>query len=71
MRIVNGKMRSSIHTNRIVGTPVETTFLGEASEHVLDVNGQRLKVICAPPLFNVPAEMAVEFDPDDVVVLSE
>jgi iron(III) transport system ATP-binding protein len=57
--------------NRIVGRPVETTFLGEASEHVLLVGEHRLKVIAAPPLFEVPAEMAVEFDPHDVVVLSE
>ena len=57
--------------NRIVGRPIETTFLGEASEHVLLVGEQRVTVIAAPPLFEVPAEMAVEFDPSDVVVLSE
>jgi hypothetical protein len=34
------------------------------------VGEQRLKVIAAPPLFEVPPEMAVEFDPHDVVVLS-
>ena len=39
------------HANRLVGKPIETTFLGEASEHILIVNGQRLKVISAPPLF--------------------
>jgi iron(III) transport system ATP-binding protein len=56
--------------NYLVGKPIETTFLGEASEHVLLVNdAQRLKVICAPPLFEVPEQMAVEFDPEDVVVL--
>jgi iron(III) transport system ATP-binding protein len=57
--------------NRIVGRPIETTFLGEASEHVLLVNDHRLTVIAAPPLFEVPAEMAVEFDPQDVVVLAD
>ena len=60
---------SSTGANRLVGKPIETTFLGEASEHVLDVAGLRLKVISAPPLFDVPAEMTVEFDPEDVVVL--
>ena len=35
------------------------------------MNGQRVKVISAPPLFDVPAELAVEFDPEDVVVLTE
>ena len=72
MRIVpNGRAPSNGSTNRIVGKPIETTFLGEASEHVLDVNGQRVKVISAPPLFEVPGEIAVEFDPEDVVVLAE
>src|SRR5437763_14529770 len=32
-------------SNRFVGKVLETTFLGEASEHVLLVNGQRLRVI--------------------------
>jgi ABC-type Fe3+/spermidine/putrescine transport system ATPase subunit len=59
------------NANRLVGRTVETTFLGEASEHVLDVQGERVKVISAPPLFDVPAEMAVEFGPGDVVVLPE
>lgn len=55
--------------NRIVGKPVESRFLGEASEHVLQVNDQRLRVVSAPPLFEVPAEMTVEFDPKDALVL--
>ncbi|HTL30865.1 MAG TPA: ABC transporter ATP-binding protein [Tepidisphaeraceae bacterium] len=56
--------------NRIVGRPIETTFLGEASEHVLLVGQEKLKVISAPPIFEVPVEMTVEFDPEDVVVLA-
>jgi spermidine/putrescine transport system ATP-binding protein len=55
--------------NRLVGRPVEMTFLGEASEHVLDVNGTPLKVISTPPRFGVPTEVAVEFDARDVVIL--
>jgi iron(III) transport system ATP-binding protein len=57
--------------NRFLGTVVETTFLGEASEHVLAVGPERLKVVSAPPMFDVHGEMAVEFDPEDVVVLSQ
>jgi iron(III) transport system ATP-binding protein len=59
--------------NRMVGKTLETTFLGEASEHVLAVGGggQRVKVVAAPPLFDVPAELAVEFDVEDVVVLAD
>jgi iron(III) transport system ATP-binding protein len=57
--------------NRLVGRVKETTFLGEASEHVLRVNGLELKVVSTPPLLTTPEEMAVEFDPADVVVLPE
>src|SRR5436309_2983566 len=64
MQIVRGDL---IHhgRNRITGQPMETTFLGEASEHVLRVKDQLLKVISAPPLFDVPSELTVEFDPED------
>jgi iron(III) transport system ATP-binding protein len=55
--------------NRFSGAVTETTFLGEASEHVLSINGQKIKVICAPPLFQPPQELTVEFDPADAVVL--
>ena len=58
--------------NRLTGRPIESTFLGEASEHVLLVDGrQRIRVIATPPLFDVPSELDVEFDPQDVVVLAE
>ena len=35
--------------NRLSGRVTETTFLGEASEHMLLVNGQRIKWISAAP----------------------
>jgi iron(III) transport system ATP-binding protein len=57
--------------NRVLGKPIETTFLGEASEHVLLVNGHRLRVVSTPPLFDVPETMTAEFDAADVVVLAE
>jgi len=57
--------------NRLVGRVVETTFLGEASEHVLLVNGQRIKVVSTPPQFQPPMEMAVEFAAEQAVVLPE
>jgi iron(III) transport system ATP-binding protein len=56
--------------NRFTGHTAETIFLGEASEHVLTVNDQKLKVISTPPLFAPPEQMAVEFDACDVVVLA-
>ena len=70
MQIVRNGATSSTR-NRFVGKPIETTFLGEASEHVLLVNEHRVKVISAPPLFEVPEQLSVEFDPEDVVVLKE
>ena len=60
---------ASRKANRVVGRVRETTFLGEASEHVIESNGVSLKVIAAPPLFDVPEELAVEFDAADVLVL--
>ena len=57
--------------NRLSGKILQTTFLGEASEHVLLVNEARLRVISTPPLFDPPPQMRVEFDPEDVVVLAE
>jgi iron(III) transport system ATP-binding protein len=57
--------------NRFVGQVIESTFLGEASEHILKVGGALLRFVSTPPLLQVPAEMALECDPADVVVLSE
>ncbi len=57
--------------NRLTGKAVEWTFLGEASEHGLAVNDHKLKVISTPPMFDVPEQLEVEFDPHDVVVLAE
>jgi iron(III) transport system ATP-binding protein len=69
MRVVHNPAIPGV--NRIEGNVLETIFLGEASEHLLGVNDQKIKVICTPPLFDPPAKMIVEFDPKDAVVLSE
>jgi iron(III) transport system ATP-binding protein len=70
LRPVDGAAASG-QMNLLQGDVVETTFLGEASEHVLDVNGQRIKVVSAPPVFNPPARMSVEFEPKDAIVLRD
>jgi hypothetical protein len=70
MRIVR-EGASSNGVNRLSGRSLETTFLGEASEHTLQIDGQKLRVISTPPLFNPPERLTVEFDPEDVVLLSE
>jgi iron(III) transport system ATP-binding protein len=69
MRIVRGEGTSS-GANRLSGKSLDTTFLGEASEHTVQVDGQKLRVISTPPLFNPPEVITVEFDPEDVVVLA-
>ena len=69
MRIASAAPGSSV--NRLAARVVETTFLGEASEHVLESNQQRFRVIAAPPMFDLPADVHVTFDVQDVVVLSE
>jgi iron(III) transport system ATP-binding protein len=65
--------------NRLKGWVVESTFLGEASEHVMAVvggdggrdGGAKIKFVCAPPLFDLPdSQVAVEFDADDALALA-
>jgi iron(III) transport system ATP-binding protein len=68
MRVVrNGAVSAA---NQITGKVLETIFLGEASEHVIGVNNQKLKVISTPPMFAPPEELTVEFDAKDAVVLA-
>jgi iron(III) transport system ATP-binding protein len=56
--------------NRITGTIVQTTFVGEASEHLLDVGGIKLHVMRMPPTFAPQGQMTVEFMPEDATVFS-
>jgi len=56
--------------NRLTGKAVDWTFLGEASEHGVAFNGHKMKVVSTPPMFDVPEQLEVEFDPHDVVVLA-
>lgn len=69
IRIVRNGEAARRGANRVGGRTLETTFLGEATEHALEFAGQRLRVIAAPPMFDVPAQLTVEFDAEDVVVL--
>jgi len=56
--------------NRVVGALLESSFLGESSEHVVGVGGVQMRVIAAPPRLNVAGDVALEFAPADVVVLA-
>lgn len=55
--------------NRLIGTVVEDTFLGQSSEHLVAVGDRRLNVVSAPPRQGLAGQVALEFDPTDVVVL--
>ena len=55
--------------NRVSGRVVQTTFLGDASEHLLAVDGAQLKIIRTPPVFDAPSALSVEFDASDALAL--
>lgn len=56
--------------NRVTGALRESAFLGESSEHVVEVGSVQMRVIAAPPRLNVAGDVALEFTPADVVVLA-
>jgi iron(III) transport system ATP-binding protein len=68
MRVVHNTELPGV--NRITGKVLESVFLGEASEHLLLVNEQKINVICSPPIFSAPEQLTVEFDPKDAVLLA-
>jgi iron(III) transport system ATP-binding protein len=66
IRIANGGSKPS---NQFAAKIVETTFLGESSEHVLAVNGKSLRMTCAPPVVDAGGEVTIEFDAEDALAL--
>jgi iron(III) transport system ATP-binding protein len=71
MRIARDGLSPREGGNRLTGRVIESTFVGDASEHVLLVKEIPIRVTSAPPRFNVQGEMTVEFDARDAVVLAE
>ncbi len=65
-----GSARSP-HANYLTATVFENTFLGEASEHIVTIDGQRLKVSSSPPILGAAGEITLEIDPKDCVILPE
>lgn len=61
----------SPNARHLSGTLVATTFLGESSEHVVDVAGHSVKVLASPPRVVAPGPVTLEFDPESAVTLSE
>ncbi|HZL37473.1 MAG TPA: ABC transporter ATP-binding protein [Tepidisphaeraceae bacterium] len=68
LRIIGSPVAKN-EVNRLAGRVIQTTFLGDSSEHVLEIETARLRVVSAPPSWDPPAEMIVEFDGQDVVIL--
>ena len=57
--------------NHLRGKIDQTTFLGDSSEHVISINGQRLKAISSPPMMESTGEIRLQFSAADVMVLSD
>jgi iron(III) transport system ATP-binding protein len=68
-RVASAGMGPASHGNNITAKVLESTFLGESSEHVLEAGGQRFQIACSPPLLAPPAELTLEIDPSHCVVL--
>jgi iron(III) transport system ATP-binding protein len=58
-------------TNRLVGCVIDSTFLGEASEHTVEIAGVRLRALATPPVFDPPERMSLSFNAADVRLLPE
>jgi iron(III) transport system ATP-binding protein len=70
IRIVNGGTGAS-KANRLQGRLLESSFLGQTSEHLIEVGTQRLRMVSAPALVEAPTHISIEFDPADVLVLTQ
>ena len=56
--------------NKIAGKIVQTTFVGETSEHLIDAAGVELRVTRMPPVFAASGPMIVEFLPEDAMLFA-
>jgi len=70
IRIVNDGTSAS-KANRLQGRLLESSFLGQTSEHLIEVGTQRLRMVSAPALVDTPTQITIEFDPADVLVLTQ
>lgn len=57
--------------NLFTGEIIESSFLGESSEHVLKVNETKVRVLSSPPIWQHEGMLNFEVDPREVVVLPE
>jgi ABC-type Fe3+/spermidine/putrescine transport system ATPase subunit len=71
IRILGPTSQKSQGANHIPARLLESTFLGESSEHIVETEGHRLRVSCSPPLLNAPSEVELEIDTRDCLILPE
>lgn len=67
--VAAGHGRTPGTVNRLIGTLVESTFLGQSSEHLVAVGNGQLSVVSAPPKCGLAGAVGMEFAPASVVVL--
>ena len=71
IRIAASDASPGTQPNSLVAELLETTFLGEASEHVVRVKDRPLRAYCSPPVLATPGAVRLQIDPKDCVVLPE
>jgi iron(III) transport system ATP-binding protein len=71
IRILNGDAAGSPAANHLAGKVIETIFLGEVSEHWVEIDGHRLKASRSGPMPDGLGEVVLEIDAGDCVVLPE
>jgi iron(III) transport system ATP-binding protein len=71
IRILTPDSPKSPDANHIFAKWIETTFLGEVSEHTFEIDGHRIRVSCSPPMLSVPPQVDLEIEVRDCLVLPE
>jgi iron(III) transport system ATP-binding protein len=71
IRILSGGAARSPAANHLAGKVIETIFLGEVSEHWVEIDGHRLKASRSGPMLETLGEVVLEIDAGDCVVLPE
>jgi len=56
--------------NRLAAKLLETTFLGEGSEYLLEINGRKLRMSSAGAVLNLSETVTIEFNPEDALALT-
>jgi iron(III) transport system ATP-binding protein len=71
IRVLTADRPKSPGANHLSGTILENTFLGEASEHIVQINGHPLKLSSSPPILDAAGVVSLEIDPSDCIILPE